>query len=587
MLAPDTRVLLSDSLRPPEGFVLDRAVATTFSLDLASALAVPLAFAAREVEIGTDPISTIEAVRKVSNRVDIFCQAGQVCVPAKHSDLLSFLEPMVHSVKRPRPGRLFHPKVWLLRYRGGDGDLALRLLIMSRNLTADQSWDTCVQLDGTIGSKIDNGNRAIVTLLESLPRAAVNRLERSRAAGIESLIQDARRARWELPEDIDAVAFHVLGIGRQAPIDFSNDRAVVVSPFSNDEGLGLVGLGKTKHQSILIGRQEDLDQLPESSLEGSEVFVLSPMAELELEEGVERSGLSGLHAKAYVLDSGTRTRLFLGSANATDAAFGGNVEFLVELSGRRARNGVEKFAGTESPLRTYLEPYTRGAEDETDDAEWALKELVRDIASIPMKAHVSRSGAEYALQLRSGLPVPIRPGVTTTLALLTRPGIAHEVSGEAAVDLNFTGLEITQVTPFVAVSCRDANGLEARTVMLASLVNDPESRLDRILAQQVDTPEKFLHFLALLLGLTQLPVFGDAGSGKGPKATTLGNSLSAGVFEPILSALANNQEALRDLERLVRRLESTPEGLATLPPGFLALWTSVRAVLSSQSEATK
>lgn len=101
VLAPETRVLLSDSLGPPEGYLLDRAVATTFSLNLASALAVPLAFAAREVEIGVDPISTIEAVRKVSNRVDIFCQAGQVSVPAKHSDLLSFLEPMVHPVKRP------------------------------------------------------------------------------------------------------------------------------------------------------------------------------------------------------------------------------------------------------------------------------------------------------------------------------------------------------------------------------------------------------------------------------------------------------------------------------------------------------
>lgn len=458
---------------------------------------------------------------------------------------------------------------------------------MSRNLTADQSWDTCVQLDGTIGSKIDSGNRAIVTLLESLPRAAVNRLEHGRAEGLESLIQDVRRAQWELPEDVDAVDFHVLGIGRQASIDFSHDRAVVVSPFSNDQGLGLVGLGNSKHQSILIGRQEDLDQLPEASLEGSEVFVLSPMAELELEEGVESSGLSGLHAKAYVLDSGTRTRLILGSANATDAAFSGNVEFLVELSGRRSRIGVEKFAGAESPFRTYLEPYTRGAHDEADDAEWELKELVRDIASISMKAHVSKSGAEYAVQLRSDAPVPVRPGVTTTFALLTRPGIALEVSGAAAADLNFAGLEVTHVTPFVAVFCRDVNGLEARAVMLASLVNDPESRLDRILAQQVDTPEKFLHFLALLLGLTQLPVFGDAGSGAGGRAAALGSSLSGGVFEPILSALANNQEALRDLDRLVSRLESTPEGLATLPPGFLTLWTSVRAVLSSHSEVTK
>ena len=45
MLAPDSRALLLDALRPPRGSSLDRAVATTFTLDLEAALMVPLAFA--------------------------------------------------------------------------------------------------------------------------------------------------------------------------------------------------------------------------------------------------------------------------------------------------------------------------------------------------------------------------------------------------------------------------------------------------------------------------------------------------------------------------------------------------------------
>ena len=45
MLAPDSRELLLDALRPPTGCSLDRAVATTFTLDLETALTVPLAFA--------------------------------------------------------------------------------------------------------------------------------------------------------------------------------------------------------------------------------------------------------------------------------------------------------------------------------------------------------------------------------------------------------------------------------------------------------------------------------------------------------------------------------------------------------------
>ena len=45
MLAPDNRALLLDALRPPPGCSLDRAVATTFTLDLETALMVPLALA--------------------------------------------------------------------------------------------------------------------------------------------------------------------------------------------------------------------------------------------------------------------------------------------------------------------------------------------------------------------------------------------------------------------------------------------------------------------------------------------------------------------------------------------------------------
>src|SRR5689334_2571260 len=118
MLAPDARAVLLDQLRPPVGCRLDAAVATTFTLDLAAALVPPLAFASFEMRGTPDPVAALEAVRSCTDRVDIFCQAGQVAVPAQASDLMAYLEPMVHEVRRPRPGHLFHPKIWLLRYRG-------------------------------------------------------------------------------------------------------------------------------------------------------------------------------------------------------------------------------------------------------------------------------------------------------------------------------------------------------------------------------------------------------------------------------------------------------------------------------------
>ena len=50
---------------------------------------------------------------------------------------------------------------------------------------------------------------------------------------------------------------------------------------------------------------------------------------------------SDLHAKLYVSESGWDAHVWTGSANATDAAFRRNVEFLVELIGPRKRFGID------------------------------------------------------------------------------------------------------------------------------------------------------------------------------------------------------------------------------------------------------
>ena len=47
MLAPDSRTVAVDLLRPPPGFELDVAVLTTYSLDLETVLALPLAVLAQ------------------------------------------------------------------------------------------------------------------------------------------------------------------------------------------------------------------------------------------------------------------------------------------------------------------------------------------------------------------------------------------------------------------------------------------------------------------------------------------------------------------------------------------------------------
>ena len=152
MLAPDDRVVLREQLRPEPGTRLEYAVGTTFTLDLSAAVVIPLAFAAQSMSSATDPIAVLEAIRSAANRVDVFCQAGHIRVPGTPSDLAAFLEPMIHEVRAPRPGFLFHPKVWVAKYVDALGSASYRLLCGTRNLTNDVSWDLLVRLDGSVES---------------------------------------------------------------------------------------------------------------------------------------------------------------------------------------------------------------------------------------------------------------------------------------------------------------------------------------------------------------------------------------------------------------------------------------------------
>jgi hypothetical protein len=85
---------------------------------MTSALSVPLSFVAGSGEEFTNPVAVLSALRKVSDRVDIFCQAGHIKAPSDASDLLALLEPMVHQVSVKRG--LFHPKIWLLEFENDD-----------------------------------------------------------------------------------------------------------------------------------------------------------------------------------------------------------------------------------------------------------------------------------------------------------------------------------------------------------------------------------------------------------------------------------------------------------------------------------
>src|SRR5262245_22208324 len=135
MLGPQDRRLLLDALRPPEGYSLDYAIGTTYSLDLLALLTAPLAFTFFDWEDAEgrpnpDPVALLEALRRHADRIAIFCQAGQILIPKQHRILFGYLEDSVFQVRSPTEGGSFHAKFWAIRFVAEDRPVHYRLLCL-------------------------------------------------------------------------------------------------------------------------------------------------------------------------------------------------------------------------------------------------------------------------------------------------------------------------------------------------------------------------------------------------------------------------------------------------------------------------
>ena len=192
----------------------------------------------------------------------------------------------------------------------------------------------------------------------------------------------------------------------------------------------------------VVSRIEDLDRLdPETLSRLDSTYFIDDVAELEqADDGatVSRELLAGLHAKTYVIERGHRAHLLLGSANATRAAFEGNIEFLVELVGTKSRLGIDTLVGPDASFRQMLVDYpAQGGQlpNANDAADRLLDEALRSLAALPFSVVAERRGEVYTMHVTTSDPVRLGEAVTATVALLTRP--ADTASLQAAVDVTF------------------------------------------------------------------------------------------------------------------------------------------------------
>lgn len=554
--------------------VLGQAVATTFTLDLETAMSIPIAFARGRSRDLNDPISVMEALRDCQDRINIFCQAGAIRPPTTQSTLFAFLEPMITQVWQR--SRLFHPKIWLLRYDSPQGS-RMRLLVLTRNLTADRAWDLAVSLDGEVDPE-QRRDRSLPSLVRwALSHTKGPPLDQQRTERLQILLDDAARTVWEKPADAWEVTLHALGVGLPNTLKLAGTRALVVSPFVQADGLDLID-ARTR---LVVSRPEELDRLDDAALNQLDARVLNEAAWLS--EGGEDNQLTGLHAKAYVIEYDHRAWNILGSPNATRPGLVGdgraNVEFAVTLEGSKKNFGVDRWLSDDS-LGHLLVAYDRQTPSAPDETGAALESTLRGLAGVPFRARATPDGDLWSELVWPEEPLHYPSAQHVGVELLPTRGRRKALASGSEEGVSFTSLTIPEVSPFLILTV-EQDGQSAAACVRATLLqeDDVPDRLDHVLMGQVDTAERFLRWLLMLLAEDPgsgflLPPDEDQSGG-----SWLMQAQQRGLFEAMVTSLADHPEQLQLIERFVSKVLSSPDTRQVLPEGFLELWQVVRTAL--------
>ena len=499
MLDPDDRTLLLDALRPPAGYVFDRAVATSYTLDVHALLTTPLALAAFDHEatdgsIPSDPVALLEALRRCAERIDVFCQAGAIGVPPKYHRLYAWVERCVHECTAPTPWATFHPKLWVLRFAALDEDdevpTRYRLLCSSRNLTFDRNWDVLVSLDGEHDEGAANG-APLADLLRRLPQLATQRLEPDRRSGLHAIAHDLRRVRFVPPPGFQDLTVHVLGLGADSPLPSEADRLLIVSPFVTAGALH--GLRAIAPVTEVIARAEELDRMPAATLDTLHTcYVLAPAAVPTTDDEGATRPLVGLHAKLFIAERGRLAEWFVGSANATDAGLGANVEVLLQLVGTRARVGIDTvYDGADGHgLRRLLQEYRRVDEPEEEDDDDCLQRLVdrmaRRLAASRLHVHVApRSDEHFDLRVTGDVVPAIEEGSASVIVRPLSLSTGERVAVGAPLDVRFPSVAFETISVFVVIEIvarLRSSVLSTSLLVRGDLQGSPHDRIDRLLS---------------------------------------------------------------------------------------------------------
>lgn len=534
MFRPDSNCDRTDYniiLMPPDGYKLDKAIGTTYSLDLEALTAVAICLGLSEEtdsKLMQNPISMLNALQKVSDKIILFCEAGQIKAPLKPTALSILLEKMVVEVALPKDRQLgrypaFHPKTWVLSYVNKDGDKKYRFVVMSRNLTFDRSWDVSFSMDSSRMVRQKKKTKPIINFLDFLSGSVSNNVKD--AGKKRTLIRNMQVELADVSFSLDSKEFGEnfeilpLGIGKNAyqmseDVLFSTDRnsadstfheLVVMSPFLSESVIAdfnIAERGLSDSKRTLITRRSELSKLKEMDTDNFTIYVLKDEivdGEDAISDVMTDKMKQDIHAKIYIRRKYADVDLYLGSMNASYSAINKNVEMMLWLGTKNKYLNGEKFlkdifCGPADDVKNPFEKVTvmDAVQDIDGDNKNALEQKIKELCRAKRKATITEDNyGKYKVTLEF-------PGVTSDKTIMVSPFNSKQ-EHTLCEKIEFTELEILQLSEFYELTAKEGEDEIHRIIMIPT-IGFPEDRESAVVNSIVKDRASFVEYIAFVLG---------------------------------------------------------------------------------------
>jgi hypothetical protein len=559
----EDRLNYSNLLTPPEGYTVEFAVGTTYSLDLEALVGVPMSmFLSEEMESSflENPIAVLEGLRRSADKFVLFCEAGQIKVPQNSNFVFSLLETSVHEVAIENE-KSFHPKVWLVKFRNEDDEVLYRLIVLTRNLTFDRSWDMAIALDGKMNRKKTLKNRPVADFIEFL---AAYTEDKSQKDKIKAMIAELDYVHFKTNDkhfkDFDFFPLGIKGHSINKTNLFNKYHSLlVISPFINEKLIAdLNDQAHTNAARTLITRKRELPRLNEKLLGEMDVYTLKDFVvdgEENLSEdgeAVEEYHRQDIHAKMYARTKYSDHEFYIGSANCTHHAFHGNIEFLLKLDykkrGFRINDLLKDLFGEDDSDNPFekIEELPEIEETESDITE-KLQQAIKQLCRANPTGEIIESDIGYELELKFDL-VPDTAEFTVTPLLSNK-----ETSLTTVMIIN--DLSLSELGEFYIVKARKEE-TEVRRVVKINTENIPEERDTDIYKRIIKDKQTFLKYVAFLLSDNALmAALEQADVKKGSGQWDAASFSMPVLYETMLKATAASPEKLKDIESIMKMIQ--------------------------------